>query len=224
MFSAFLMDLDGTIFDSRRSFIVSYNQALAKNRLPALPEDELKAMAILRQRVEDILPAILGEDMSRDEQFTASFIKDLREAYGGIFVSLTRLSPMAKETVGDLRRLGMRIGIVSSRLSFADFIRPLIDEHGIGAMIDLIVTSRDVARTKPSPEPFFLAARRLNLEAQKCVAVGDSPDDIIAGKAAGMLTVAYTGGFFTQEELSRQQPDLTIDDLHQLVDLVHGVK
>lgn len=219
MFSAFLIDLDGTIIDSRRSFIMAYNRALLKNCLPPLPPDDGEAMAILRRPVEEIFPALLGEEKCGDESFIESFTGDLREAYGDVFLSHTRLCPMVRETVRDLRGLGMKIGIVSSRVSFADYILPLVKSHGMGAMIDLIVTSRDVARTKPSPEPYILASSRLNVEAEKCVAVGDSPEDIMAGRAAGMLTVAYTGGFYTPEELSRQEPDLVIDDLRKLVQL-----
>jgi phosphoglycolate phosphatase len=60
---------------------------------------------------------------------------------------------------------------------------------------------------------------KLKMGVKECVAVGDSPEDIKAGKAAGMLTVAYTGGFYSLEELSRHNADLVIDDLSKLIQL-----
>jgi len=49
--------------------------------------------------------------------------------------------------------------------------------------------------------------------------VGDSPEDVVAGKAAGMFTVAYTRGFFTLQELTKNSADVIIDDFAKLTQL-----
>jgi len=118
--------------------------------------------------------------------------------------------------------MNQKIGAVSSRLAFADDILPALKSSGMGDVIDLIVTSKDISVTKPSPEPFLLAAEKLKRDVKECVAVGGSLEDIKAGKTACMLTVAYTGGFYSLEELSRHNADLVIDDLSKLIQLARA--
>ncbi len=215
MISAFLVDLDGTILDSRKPFLIAHNRALAKNGLPPLPSDEGKAIKILRRPASEILPQILGE-RCRDPGFVESFTEDVKEAYVDVYLSHAKLCPSAKETIQRIKAFGRKVGIVSSRFSFADCIIPVLANFGLDTLVDLVVTSRDVTLSKPSPEPFLLAARKLNKPVPECVVVGDSPDDILAGKAAGMITVGYTGGFYSMEELSGYSPDLLIGDLTKL--------
>jgi HAD superfamily hydrolase (TIGR01509 family) len=222
MFLAFLIDLDGTIIDSRKPFIIAYNRVLVKHNLPPLPSDEGKALHILRRPVEEIFPSLMGEEKYGDAAFVESFVEDLKEAYGELYLSNVKLCPHSKETIRRLRLLNRKIGVVSSRLAFADYIIPLLKDCGIGDMIDLVVTSKDVMASKPSPEPFLLAAKKLKSEVKECVVVGDSPEDITAGKAAGMMTVAYTGGFYSLDELSKCDADMVIDDLTKLIDLAQA--
>jgi HAD superfamily hydrolase (TIGR01509 family) len=221
MFSAFLMDLDGTILDSRKPFIISYNRTLVKYNMPPLPSDETKAIQILRRPVEEIFPRLLGEK-SKDSEFMELFIDDLKESYGEVYMTDTKLCPSAIETLKKLKAGNHKVGIVTSRLSFADYIIPALNSLGLKGLIDLVVTSRDVVSTKPSPEPYLLAAEKLKKGINECVVVGDSPDDIMAGKAAGMLTVAYTGGFYSLDELSKYNADLIIDDLGKLLQLARA--
>jgi HAD superfamily hydrolase (TIGR01509 family) len=219
MFSAFLMDLDGTIVDSRKPFIIAYNRVLVKHDLPPLPSDEDKAIHILRRPMEEIFPRLMGEGKYGDAAFVESFVEDLKEAYGELYLSNVKLCPHSRETIRRLRSLNLKIGVVSSRLAFADYIIPLLKNCGIGDMIDLVVTSKDVVASKPSPEPFLLAAKKLKSKVKECIVVGDSPEDLAAGKAAGMMTVAYTGGFYSLDELSKCDADMVIDDLTKLIHL-----
>lgn len=218
MISALLTDFDGTLFDSRESFILAYNMTLARHNLPMLPRDQTEAINILRKPAEVILRELLG-DQSEDPIFMNSFIADLKNCYGDIYLERTKPCPLAIETICRLRTLDLRMAIVSSRRSFADFIQPLLVKHGINGAMGSIITSVDVVATKPSPEPFLLAANRLGVLPGRCIAIGDSPEDVIAGKAAGMLTVAYAGGFYSFQELLRYHADVTTDNFGELVNL-----
>jgi phosphoglycolate phosphatase len=58
-----------------------------------------------------------------------------------------------------------------------------------------VVSGDTTPFAKPHPEPLLEAARRLGVAPQDCVYVGDDERDIVAGRAAGMLTVAATYGY-----------------------------
>ncbi len=219
MFSAFLFDLDGTILNSKKPFIIAYNRALAKHGLPPLPSNEDSAIRILRNPVESIFPELLGAERCKDDAFVESFVDDLKESYGEVYLEDTKLNPNVRETLVYLKESGNKVGVVTSRLSFADYIIPSLNSLGIGELVDVVVTSKDVLYSKPSPDPYFLGAEKLEKTPNECVVVGDSPEDVVAGKAAGMFTVAYTRGFYTLEELTKNSADVIIDDFSKLTQL-----
>jgi phosphoglycolate phosphatase len=58
-----------------------------------------------------------------------------------------------------------------------------------------IISGDTTAHAKPHPEPLFEAARQLELAPARCIYVGDDERDIVAGRAAGMPTVAAAYGY-----------------------------
>lgn len=61
------------------------------------------------------------------------------------------------------------------------------------APADVLVTSEDVERGKPFPDPYLLAAQRLGLSAERCAVFEDAPAGIAAARAAGVDTVVGVG-------------------------------
>ena len=78
-----------------------------------------------------------------------------------------------------------------------------------------LVTGSDVTRGKPDPEPYLVAARRLEVAAVDCIVVEDAPAGIQAGKNAGMqvIGISFTHG---REQLRSSGADLVIDRLMNL--------
>ena len=57
---------------------------------------------------------------------------------------------------------------------------------------DVLVTADQVARGKPAPDPYLLAAQRLGIDPVACLVLEDAPSGIAAGRAAGMAVWAVT--------------------------------
>ncbi len=115
-----------------------------------------------------------------------------------IYLELIRgqLAPLAGavQFVGDCRRRGLKLAVASS----ADRIKVEGTLGQIGLppeRFDAIVTGSDIARKKPFPDIFELAAKRLGLEAGQCLVVEDAPSGIRAGKAAGAACLGLTTSF-----------------------------
>jgi HAD superfamily hydrolase (TIGR01509 family) len=95
--------------------------------------------------------------------------------------------PGASELLDALRDEGVPVALVTSSL------RPIADAvlKSVGReRFDLVVTADDVTRTKPDPEPYLTAARRLGAEPVRCVVLEDSPNGVAAATAAGCAVVA----------------------------------
>jgi phosphoglycolate phosphatase-like HAD superfamily hydrolase len=77
-------------------------------------------------------------------------------------------------------------------------------------------------RLKPDPDTIRAALAALHCVPLQALMVGDTPADILAGKAAGTMTCAVTYGFGTREALLRCAPDFVIDTPGELVALVRA--
>ena len=80
------------------------------------------------------------------------------------------------------------LGLASS--SNRELIDLVLEAGAIAQLFRASVSSEEVARGKPAPDVYLEAARRLGVEAGRCVAVEDSHNGIRSAKAAGMACVA----------------------------------
>jgi len=95
-----------------------------------------------------------------------------------------------------------------------------LDGYGIAKFFTHVVTALDTDKPKPDPEALVRCIEALDVEMFDCVIVGDSINDLRAGKAAGAKTVALLSGLYNREELEREKPDLVLADVCALLDFV----
>jgi phosphoglycolate phosphatase-like HAD superfamily hydrolase len=72
------------------------------------------------------------------------------------------------------------------------------------------------AKPKPAPDPVIKCIKKMNLTKEECLIVGDSVNDIRAGKAADITTIAVLSGIYSYDELSNENPDLIIQSIFSL--------
>jgi len=85
-----------------------------------------------------------------------------------------------------------------------------------------IATRNDVARTKPAPDVYELALQCLNMKAEQCWAIEDSPSGIASAKAAGLTCIAIPNQYSRHQDLSAA--DYHLEHLGQLLDLLASVE
>ena len=87
----------------------------------------------------------------------------------------------------------------------------------------VLVCPEDVSKTKPDPEPMYLAAQNINIDVQDCIYVGDHPRDIDAGRDAQMYTILAAYGYLPlqyKDDLTAWRADCivnTVSELHQVL-------
>jgi len=82
---------------------------------------------------------------------------------------------------------------------------------------NLIVSREDSKKLKPHPEHIMVAMEQLKLQPHQLIIVGDSPDDIDAGKSLEIITALVGWSEYSQEQLN---PDFVISDLSDLVGVI----
>ena len=95
--------------------------------------------------------------------------------------------PGAVELLDEVRAVGLPHALVTS--SEPEIVDAVLPRLGVGAF-GVVVCAADVARTKPDPEGYLLAAAKLGVEPRYSIALEDSPTGTAAAEAAGYRAVA----------------------------------
>lgn len=112
------------------------------------------------------------------------------------------------------------LAVVSARGEHST--RQFLEQYNLLPFFRAIATALTTPYTKPFPDPILWAAEKLNVPADRCLMVGDTPVDIRAGKAAGAQTVGVLCGFGSERELRRAGADLILPSTGQLDEILMG--
>jgi len=123
------------------------------------------------------------------------------------------------ELLGELSRRDARIAIVSLKPRRAGELE--LDITGLRQLVDVSVWGDDVERVKPDPDGVLRAMRWLGVEAHTTLVIGDSPADILMGRAAGAQTAAALWGGAGPERLLAQAPDFALESPHHLLEMLN---
>jgi beta-phosphoglucomutase len=97
--------------------------------------------------------------------------------------------PGIAELLSHLRSRGIPIAVASS--SAGPVVRRVLSHTGLDGFFGVVVSGDEVARSKPAPDIFLLAAERLALAPKRCLVVEDSENGVAAAKAAGMVCLGF---------------------------------
>jgi phosphoglycolate phosphatase len=207
-----LCDLDGTLVDSQRDIAVAFQHAW-RTVVGGIPPSTTmiaqhigKPLAQMLSEVGGMLsPSLFSTFLAAYHRTYSRQDSRLTQPYPGVILTLQALSSFTLGVV--TTKESEQAKIVLSRLALIPFF-----QHIQGGSIGL--------RLKPAPDTILAALAALHRASRNALMVGDTPADILAGKAAGTKTCAVTYGFGTREELLQCAPDYVIDSFGELVDLV----
>jgi len=117
------------------------------------------------------------------------------------------LLPGAREALERLAGHGLRLGLVTS--GDPSRVRRELETHELRPLFgDAVVCGGETERRKPDPQPLLVGLERLGLRPDEAAYVGDSPEDVLMAKTAGVLSVGIPGGFPNRSSLAASQPDI----------------
>jgi HAD superfamily hydrolase (TIGR01509 family) len=174
-----VFDLDGILVDSEPLWSEAIVEVLKDFGAAYRPELEPRHRGM---KMKDLVPFLLAEHRCAAEP--AEFARKLLDA---LFRRFDRLVPLpGAERALELARKKGKVALASG--SPPEMIRRVLDRFGW--RFDAVCSADEVARGKPAPDVFLLAARRLGVAPHECVAIEDSSNGIRAAKAAGMRVIA----------------------------------
>jgi phosphoglycolate phosphatase len=204
-----VLDLDGTLCETRADITRAVNAALADHGLPPFPVATVAGFVGEGMgRLVDRVLAAVGAEPGRAPAVVESLLAHYLEhpviettTYPGAAEVLARLAPLP-------------LAVVSNKPGA--ICRRILEHFEIGDRFSVLLGGDWGGPRKPDPAPLLAVADRLGLPSAAGVMVGDSPVDVRAGRAAGLRTVAALYGYRAAEELLALAPDATLAALTEL--------
>lgn len=141
---------------------------------------------------------------------------DCHREFQRLNMNLQRLFPGARETLEELKRGGGLTALISSRSGPS--LRVTLELFGLERGLDLIIWPEECAAHKPDPEPVHRALQGLGTDSGSALVIGDTPNDIRAGQAAGTDTAGAIYGF-VGDAVALARPTHLIRDIREVRDL-----
>jgi len=218
---AVIFDLDGTLLDSVGIYFEIVRNVLDRFGFPQV------SMDLIREAAKDSgfeWARILPESALVKQPGLRTQIQSVvEEVYRPLFEIQAKPMPGMRSIVENLVAAGFKLGIVTSTpREHAGFKLKKLKQNDSLSQFGAIVTTSDVARQKPDPDPMIECCRQLDVKLENSVYIGDSRSDIQSGRAAGMKTIAVLSGFDDLHALSREFPDAVIGSVAELGTIIGG--
>jgi phosphoglycolate phosphatase len=206
---AALIDLDGTLMDTVPDLAEAANRMRADFGLPALPASRVaqyvgKGADVLVHR--SLTDRMDGEvEPERFGPARASFARHYHAVNGEASVVFDGVP----QALMRLRERGWRLACVTNKPR--EFTLPLLQRAGLASLLDAVVCGDEVQQRKPHPEIVLQACRRLGVAPSEAVMIGDSFNDMLAARAAGMGVVLVESGYNEGESVSSLAAEPGVD-------------
>ena len=178
---AYLFDLDGVVIDTEKEYTRIWKEIGDKH----IPHIKNFAIQIKGNRLDNIYENYFSHLSEKEWEDILVYIRDLGEKMTYNYVD------GAKEFLQELKKKNHLTALVTSSDNHKlEILFSKLPE--IKSFFDVIISSNDNVKGKPEPDPYLLAAERLNIEPEKCIVFEDAIAGIESGLAARMYVIAVS--------------------------------
>lgn len=205
-----IFDLDGTIIDSLDDLTAATNYMLSELGRGELSKSEVRELVGqgAKRLVERALPGVSPEELERGLGLFLAYNEEH-------IADRTRLYPGVVGTLETLRRQGRRLAVISNKN--VALCRKVLHTLQTEKFFTSVIGADSLPFRKPSPQPVLKLLEEYGVAPGNAIIIGDSINDIAAGKAAGVVTVGCTYGYGALAEL--KDADYLVDAFAELLDL-----
>lgn len=213
MKEAILFDFDYTLGDATNGIVASVNFALKELGYPECGVEEVRRTVglTLKQTYETLTRKQDGEEAQR-------FVDLFKAKADEVMLPNTTLYPGVMDILQKIKNQGIKIGIITTKYHYR--IDAILDKFNAESLIDLVVGGDDVKVEKPDPEGLLLAIRRLQLEKNQVLYIGDSLVDAQTAANAGVDFAGVLTGTTSKQDFAEYKSEYigkNIEDIYQFV-------
>jgi len=217
-----MFDLDGTLVDSVPDLAAAVDSML--QQLGRAPVGIEKVRDWVGNGAPALVRRALAGQLDHAEVSAADASAALAlftEAYAGSH-ALTTVYPGIPECLGWLTLRDIPLAVITNKPS--RFVAPLLEEKGLAGHFCWTVGGDTLPVQKPDPAALFWVMDKAGVAPEQALFVGDSRNDVLAARAAGVRCVALSYGYNHGRPVAEESPDRVLDDLRLLVASVPGLR
>lgn len=192
MLKAVLFDLDGTLVDSLPEIYHGVCETCRRLKLTPPSKEAVAAMigrgvVVLVERLKRHLA--VPDSVATEREMLDILVEEWDKTKG----EMIDFYPGTLEGIRELREKGIRTALVTNKLR--SLTVEFVKARGIEELFDTIVAGDDCKKAKPAPDMLLRAMDEIGVSAESVVMVGDSRNDALAARAAGVTAVLVETGY-----------------------------
>ncbi len=219
MLKGVIFDMDGVISDSERYYVDVKNDVLAHFGIYDVPyEYHMKFVGTTH--------AFQWNQMSKDfhkEHISVEEYLDYFYPYKEEYFAKKDIGAIrgVVDFINDVKAAGYPISVASS--GTIDEIERMLKKLGLYEQFDAIASGWECKESKPAPDVYLLAAKKIGVEPESCLVIEDAPNGAIGAKAAGMYCLGFCNKDFPINEMRdahsvfTQYEDISVEHLENLM-------
>ncbi|RAU98101.1 beta-phosphoglucomutase [Paenibacillus sp. YN15] len=182
---AVLFDLDGVVVDTAKYHYQAWKRIAEEENIYFDEEINERLKGVSRMDSLNILME------RRTREYTEKQLEQLADRKNGYYVAFLNqmaagdILPGVMAFLSELKHCGIKTAICSASKN----TDTILERLNISPLFDTVVSGLDVARSKPDPQVFHIAAQRLGVPAEQCLVIEDSAAGIEAAALAGMKSI-----------------------------------
>ncbi|AZG71886.1 phosphoglycolate phosphatase [Shewanella livingstonensis] len=205
---AIAFDLDGTLIDSVPDLAAATNATLVQRQYPPVTEALVLSWVgngaqVLMQRALSYVSA-MAEDDPELQLLLEQTMPQFMHHYGEHLQKHSRLYPGVLVTLQQLKQAGFKLAIVTNKPY--RFTVPLLSAFGLDGLFCEVLGGDSLAKMKPDPMPLQHLLEQWQLDESQLLMIGDSKNDILAAKAANIMSIGLTYGYNYGEDIALSHP------------------
>lgn len=214
-YDAAIFDLDGTLLDTLTDLCNSANHALQAVGRPTHPREAYRTL--VGQGVDNLFIDALGPE---HQHLLAEAVVAFHAHYADHRFDTTQPYPGIWKMLAKSQASGVKLGVLSNKPHAATV--DVIERYFSDVAWAVVRGHKPGTAPKPVPTSAREVIQEMDVQAERCVYVGDTKVDMLTGKAAEMFTVGVSWGFRSVKELQDNGADAIVDSAEELSEFILG--
>lgn len=207
---AVLCDLDGTLVDTAADLAAATNGMLTECGLPE--RDPAQIATFIGKGIPMLVRRALSGTLEgdADETLFKRALPIFERRYAEESGRQAQIYPGVREGLTRMRAAGMRLGCITNKAG--RFTLDLLEQTDLASYFDIVVSGDTLPRKKPDPLPVLHACEQLGVTPDEAILIGDSLNDVTAGRAAGVTVVVVPYGYNEGQSVDTLDAHAVVED------------
>lgn len=220
---AIAFDLDGTLVDSMPDLAAAANAMREQMHMPRLPESTIQNF--VGDGIAKLIHRSLcnhSDQLAPDELWQQGHQKFIVH-YAKHLADFSQPYPQVEKTLTQLKQQHWPMAVITNKSE--SFAKTLLNKLNLDHFFKEIIGADTLPEKKPSALPLHHTAAQLGTKTSHMLMIGDSHNDILAARAAQSPAILITHGYGDTSALCnnpKTKPDMVIDRIDQLLDIIHA--